>query len=531
MNNLTQARRVAIIDLGSNTARVVVMNAMPGYAYRLEDEIREVVRLRQGMTRQGLSDEAMSRALFTLRLFRRFCHSLGVETILPTATSAVREAANGPLFLERVRRETGLSLQVLDGEKEAYYGTLGALNEVPLTDGFAVDIGGGSAQVSEIRGRHFFRGQSFTLGALALTERFVTTDPIKPAQFEAVQAEIDRQLEEAAWLKKKSGPLIGLGGTIRNLAKIEASRQNYPLNTLHGFSLSRESIEQSIQQFRELPLAEREKISGLKKDRADIILPGAMVILTIMTRLKTDTLIISQNGLREGVFLEQFWEHLTHQIIADVRRFSTLNLARIYQYQKPHANHVRYLAGRLFEQLAPLHGYGLAERELLDAAALLHDIGTIISYDNHHKHSQTLIVNSGLPGFSPREIALIALLTRYHRQGNPTLSDFKSLMDEADDVLLIRLAAILRLAEYLERGRNATIDDIAVSWNEVELHLTLIADEYPAVELWEAERNGVALMENAFERTVRIDTTAAPAEWNLHPGVESGLAAGQVDEE
>ncbi len=512
---VAKPHRIAIIDLGSNTARVVVVNATPGYAYRLEDEIREVVRLRQGMTKRGLSDEAMTRALFTLRLFTRFCNSLGVDTILPTATSAVREAANGVLFLERVRRETGLSLRILDGEKEAYYGTLGALNEVPLTQGFVVDIGGGSAQISEVQDRRFLRGQSFTLGALALTERFVDTDPVTTAQFEALQAEIERQLNEAEWLKKKSGPLVGLGGTIRNLAKIEAVRQNYPLSTLHGFSLSEESVQKSVDLFRELPLTEREKIPGLKKDRADIILPGAMVILAIMNRLQADYLTVSQNGLREGVFLEQFWQHLSYPVIADVRRFSTLNMARTYQYQKPHANHVRYLAGRLFEQLAPLHGYGLPERELLDAAALLHDLGTIISYDNHHKHSQTLIVNSGLPGFTPRETALIALLTRYHRQGTPTLSEYILLMKPDDDILLIRLASILRLAEYLERGRNATIDDIAVSWDDANLHLTLVADEYPAVELWEAERNGVALIETAFQRRVRFDTTAAPAEWSL----------------
>ncbi len=510
-----QAQRIAIIDLGSNTARVVVMNAVPGYAYRLEDEIREVVRLRQGMTSRGLSEEAMTRAIFTLRLFKRFCNSLGVETILPTATSATREAANGPLFLEKVRREVGLTLQILDGEQEAYYGTLGALNEVTLPHGFVVDIGGGSAQISQVSNHRFQRGQSFTLGALALTERFVHSDPISQADFEAVQAEIERQLSKARWLKSKNGPLVGLGGTIRNLAKIEAARRNYPLNTLHGFRLQRTSIEESINLFRELPLPEREKISGLKKDRADIILSGAMTLLAILTRLDADELTISQNGLREGVFLEKFWQHLSYPVIADVRRFSVLNMARIYQYQKAHANHVRYLAGRLFGQLAPLHGYGLAEQELLDAAALLHDLGTIISYNDHHKHSQTLIVNSGLPGFSPREIGLIALLSRYHRQGTPTLSEYELLMNKGDDVLLTRLAAILRLAEFLERGRNATIDDIAVTWDEDYLHLTLIADEFPAVELWEAERNAAKLVETAFERQLLFDSTAAPAEWSI----------------
>jgi exopolyphosphatase/guanosine-5'-triphosphate,3'-diphosphate pyrophosphatase len=169
----------------------------------------------------------------------------------------------------------------------------------------------------------------------------------------------------------------------------------------------------------------------------------------------------------------------------------------------------------MFDQLVPLHGYGACARELLSAAALLHDLGTIIGYDAHDVHSQTLIANAGLPGFSPREIALIALLARYHRKGMPTTAAYASVLDKGDDQLLMRLAAILRLAEYLERGRTSAVDDVAVSWLEEEdgrkvLRLTLIADVYPAVEIWQTQRNAVELMERAFEREVVIDSTAAP---------------------
>ncbi len=511
--NTAQPHRTAIIDLGSNTARIVIISARAGYAYYLVDEIREVVRLRQGMTHQGLSEEAMARAIFTLRLFKRFCESLNVEKIIATATAAVRQAANGAIFIERVRRGVGLSLRVLDGDQEAYYGAIGALNEVPLRQGYILDIGGGSAQISQVRNRQFRRGQSLPLGTLALTENFIRSDPIKKGEFKAVQAEIEQQLSKIPWLKEKNRGLVGLGGTIRNLAKIEVERQQYPLNTLHGFTLSRTSVKKSIDMFRELPLAKRQDIPGLRSDRADIILPGAMVVLAVMTRLGVDGLTISHNGLREGLFCEQFWQHLRYPVVTDVRRFSVLNMARIYQYQKNHAMHVRFLAGRLFEQLAPLHGYGPAERELLDAAALLHDLGTIISYEQHHKHSQTLITNRGLSGFSPREIALIALLTRYHRSGKPSTAEYKVLLDDDDTLLLARLAAIVRLAEFLERGRNATVDDIIATWDDDHLYLTLTADEYPAVELWAAERNAVALMETAFKRQVHLISTTAPREW------------------
>lgn len=519
---MSTPKRIAVIDLGSNTARLVVFSATPGYAYKLEDEIREVVRLRQGMTADGLSAEAMERAFFALRLFARFCRVMQVDTIIPTATSAVRDAANGRAFVERVGSELGLTLQILDGEREAFYGALGALNDVSMTDGWVVDIGGGSAQVSRVADRRYVSGQSAPIGALALTERFVSTDPISEKEFAALEAGIEEELDRLTWPKTPIAPedlLVGVGGTIRNLAKIEIARQNYPLFTLHGFELSRSSIEASIEQFRTLPLAERRAISGLRADRADIILPGALVLLAVMARLGLESVRISVNGLREGLFFERFWDHLAYPVIPDVRRFSVLNMARIYGYQKAHASHVRYLAGRLFDQLVPLHGYGPAERELLDAASLLHDLGTLINYSGHHIHSQTLIVNHGLAGFAPREIALIALLARYHRKGKPSLDPFGQLMTagkkiadaEDDGLLLTRLSAILRLAEFMERGRNGAVDDVVVTWGDDYLRLTLVADIYPAVELWQTERYALDLVQSAFGRAVQLDSTAAPS--------------------
>lgn len=516
----TTQQRTAVIDLGSNTARLIVMSAIPGYAYHLDDEIREVVRLRQGMTERGLSDEAVTRALVTLRLFKRFCDSTRVDRIIATATSAVREAANGAEFVRQVETALELPLRILDGEREAYYAVLGALNETPLVDGHVLDIGGGSMQLSRVRGRRFQRGTSLPLGALALSERFLRRDPPAAAELDAVRREIAARLETITWLgerKKRNGgaPLVALGGTVRNMASMAAARRAYPLNTLHGFSLGRDDLAENIRLLSELPLAEREMLPGLSSDRADIILPGALVLGAVMDALEVNQVTVSVNGLREGLFFEYFWQHLSYPVVSDVRQFSVLNKARVYQYSKAHANQVRFLAGRLFEQLEPLHGLGRVEREWLDAAALLHDLGTLISYDDHHIHSETLIINSGLPGFAPRETALIALMTRYHRKGRPRVDGFEQLLQEGDEQRLMYLAAILRLAEFLERGRNANVDDVGAHWDEKTLYLTLYADEFPAVEIWEAERNAAGLIGKAFGRGVIIESTAAPGDWRV----------------
>jgi exopolyphosphatase/guanosine-5'-triphosphate,3'-diphosphate pyrophosphatase len=509
--NEEQTQRIAVIDLGSNTNRLIILETRLGHSYRLVDEVREVVRLRQGMTKEGLSDEAINRGLSTLRLYKDFCEQTRVNQILATATSAVREAANGKAFLEKIKNDLGLSIQLLDGEKEAYYDTLGALNEIHLTDGVVLDIGGGSIQLSDVKERRFNQGNSLSLGALALTERIVKHDPILTKEYQARENEIVRELESIPWMDQKiKMPLIGLGGTIRNLALIEAQRQKYPLFTQHGFVLKRSSVEKSIGLFRELPLEKRQRIPGISPDRADIILPGALVLLKVMERLRVKEMQLSVNGLREGVFFELFWSELSPPIIHDVRGYSVLNLARNYFYEEEHANHVGFLAGRIFDQLIPLHGYGNEEKQLLFAASLLHDLGRIIGYSSHHKHTQTLLEYNGLPGYTPRETALIALLCRYHRKGDPDIQDYNILLTKKDNVLLRRLAAILRLAECLERGRNGNITEVVITWDEKQLGISLAANQYPAVELWQATRNAGPLMADAYKKKVII-TTLIPA--------------------
>ncbi|NDJ52401.1 MAG: Ppx/GppA family phosphatase [Chloroflexi bacterium] len=506
-----QSRRTAIIDLGSNTTRLIVMKGIGGYIYQLSDEVREVVRLRKGMTSEGLSPEAIERALLTLRLFKRFCEATRVDTVIATATSAVRDAPNGPAFIDQVYQEIGLGLRILDGEQEAYYEMIGALNEVPLQDGYIMGIGGGSMQISQVQSRRMKACTSLPIGTIALTERFVQGDPIKKRELRDLQNGIDQQLDQISWLKPNGpGVLVGTGGTIRNLAKIAIAQLDYPLNTLHGYDLSRASIAHSIELFKSLPLEKRKAIRGLNRDRADIILPGAMVVHSVMERLDMSAIRISVNGLREGLFFEQFWRDLPSPVIDDVRGFGVLNMARTYHYEKAHADHVRYLSSRMFDDLQALHGYGPDERELLEAAAILHDVGVLVNFSDHHKHSESLIINSGIPGFSARETAIVALLTRYHRKGTPDTSSYHAVLRPEDDRLVWQLAALLRLAEKLERGRSQAVRGVEMRYDDDSLEIVVDADEYPGVEIWEAERSAAELVEAAFGRRVTLKATLAP---------------------
>ncbi len=491
---------------------MVVFQSTAGYTWKLVDQIREMVRLREGMTSAGMSQASMDRAVATLRLYKRYCDSASVDKIIATATSAVRDASNGAQFLERASNEAGISLRVLSGREEAYYGCLGVLNNISVDDGWIIDIGGGSAQISRIQNGAFVEGEALPLGALRLTETFVSSDPISNADRKALEKFVDEQLATLPWLQPSGKEtVVGMGGTIRNLAYVELARANVPVDSLQGFSLTKKSVRASVRQLTRLSVAKRERISGLNSDRADIITAGALVLNRMVRHLGCDEVAISVNGLREGLFFEEFWSHLETPVVADVRRFGVLNLARMYGYEKVHANHVRYLALRLFDQMAPLHGLGLEIRELLEAAALLHDIGTAIGYKGHHRHSANLIQSNGIAGFSVRETALIALAALYHRKGRPSQGEFSPLLRNSDEQVLRVMASLLRLAEFLERGRNSIVTDVLVSWTDDELSISLVADEYPAVELWESKRQAAPLLEGVFGRNVSIQSLV-PAE-------------------
>lgn len=296
----------------------------------------------------------MDRAVATMRLFHVLSHSEQVQTIVPVATSAVREATNQAEFIARIAAEAGLSMRVLTAREEAYYGYLGVVNSIDLRDGFTIDIGGGSTQVSQVRGRGFLRWYSQPIGALRAAERFVRSDPISNKDFRALESGIIEYFASLDWLSAEQGPtLVGIGGTIRTLAEIDQKVHNYPLDRVHGYVLLRERLEALIEQLRGMDQRQREEIPGLRRDRADLILPGAVILAHLMRRGGFEALTVGGQGLREGIFYEHFLVGEQPPLFADMRGFSVQNLARIYNYEALHAAKVRDLAFSMFDQLRP----------------------------------------------------------------------------------------------------------------------------------------------------------------------------------
>ena len=499
-------RRQAVIDLGSNSFRLVVFtwreNGRASW-WKRTDEIHEAVRIGEGLdATHELQPEPAERGLRMLELYAHFCRAVGIVDVRAVATSAIRDAGNQEAFLEAARRRTWLEIEVLPREQEARYGYLAAVNSTTLADGVALDIGGGSMQLTKVVGRHPEDARSWRMGAVRMTERFLEGKKTSAKQVKALRAHVEKKLAIAEWLDgagAHGGRLVGVGGAVRNLAGAAQLAAGAPLFTVQGVTITRDALTDLIDRFLDLPAAERGKVDGIKEGRADVILASALVIDTVMEAGGFDAVEATEAGLREGVFFETLLAGTEPPLFDDVRRASVLNLAAQYHPEFEHTEHVAALALEMWDALAQAgrHPGDPAERELLWAAGILHDIGTAVDYDDHHKHSRYLVLNAGLPGFSARETALIGQLVRYHRKGSPSLGDVEPLTVDGDEELLERGAALLRVAEQLERARDQAVREVRVEVNGDGAELQLTGDEDVTLPRLMAAREG-ELFERAF---------------------------------
>ena len=504
--------RLAVIDCGSNSFRLVVFTYTDSW-WKRTDEIHEAVRVGEGLEGSGaLQPEPMERALETIELFAHFCRATGIEHVRPLATSAIREASNRDAFVRAAKERAGLDVEVLSREREARYGYLAAVNSTTLAEGLALDIGGGSMQLTRVRDRRAEQARSWRLGAVVTTERFLGAERIRPKHVKALRAHVRAELGQAPWLAGAGGRITGVGGTVRNLGAAAMLAAELPSYGVQGHCLTRDFLDDLVDRVAAMTPQERRRIPGIKPERGDLILAGATVIQTVMEHVGASAIEVTEAGLREGAFFATLLEGQEEPLLPDVRAASVRNLAAQYHPDQPHTEHVARLALEIWDALAAqgVHRGDREERELLWAAAILHDVGTAVDYDDHHKHSRYLILNAGLPGFSPRETALIGQAARYHRKGRPAMREFLPLARKGDEALLARCSAALRVAEQLERARDQTVRHVRVTVADGTVELALESDADVTVSRWAAARQG-ELFRLAFGRDLEVRATARTA--------------------
>ncbi len=490
-----------MVDLGSNTFRLVVFEFRAGGPFRLVDEVREVVRLTEG-TPPGapIPPDAARRAARVARLFAGFCDGSGIDEVRAIATSAIRDAPNGDEVLQAII-DAGLPARIVSGDEEARYGYIGAVNGSTLTDGLVAELGGGSIQVARVEDRLMTESMSRPVGAVRMTDAFMADQVQTRGDVRALRRHVLDVFHHDAWLAD-ARRVVAMGGAVRTLAVMAQKAAGYPLGEVHGYLLSREALGDLIERMTALPRRERQRMPGLKADRADIMLAGAVVLDALMQAGGVDRVEVCAQGLRWGVFWEAFLPATDPPLVPDVRGTSVRDLAELFGYDRPHCEQVARLAMEIFDGLARLgvHDGDPREREWLHAAALLHDVGTLVDYNDHHKHGHYLVLNSGLPGFPHRELVVIAQLVRGHRKAIQSPGPLGAVLKPRDESRILRLAAFLRIAEQLEVGRARAITGIACAHAGDLVTLWLRAHGDVDVAMWSARQEATVFTRATGQR-------------------------------
>ena len=462
-------RIVAFIDLGTNSVRLLLVRIAPDRSYTILSQQKEVVRLGKGeFTSHRLRPEAMDRAVFVCNRFAEMARAGGAHEIVAVATSASREARNRREFLARLRDEAKLDVRIISGKEEARLIYLGVASALRLDDRqcLFIDVGGGSTEVILGNQKQHLYLDSLQLGAIRLAGRFFKPGddgPISKALYKRIKAHVRHHALRAiqALEDRRIDLAVGSSGTVLNLVDVTIQRR-------HGRTLAKDDVvtlddlRETVERLCALSLAERRKVPGLNPDRADIIVAGAAVVETLLETLKVPSLRASDRGLRDGLLIDYLSRvEPTRPLTSDsFRERSVLQLGRACDFDEAHAFHVARLSLTLFDSTRDLglHDLGEWERELLEYAALLHDIGAFLSYTNHQVHTHYFIRSAELLGFDEKEITLVALAARYHQKSYPdeTNHEFAAL-DRASQRVVKVLCTLLRLAECLDRGHMGVV--------------------------------------------------------------------------
>jgi len=525
-NSPQASRIVAFIDIGTNSIRLFVVRLNPDCSYIVLTNQKEAVRLGDGEFETGLITEvAMDRAVMVAGRFVELAHSFGSEEFVAVATSATREAQNRYEFLSRLRKEAHLDVQVISGREEARLIFMGVTGAMHLKDEqvMVIDIGGGSTEVAIGGNGTCTYLSSMRLGSIRMTNRFFpdgVVNPVPESRYEEIRTYIRNEIKAVV---RQAGRhpvdlVVGSSGTIINLCDIAAKLFHH--TELKRTVLTAIDLKKTVPVICSSSLTERRKIPGINPERADIIVAGTAIIDTLMQELNIGAVEVTQRGLQDGLLADYLGKMEGFPLLGhlSVREKSVLLTGRAFGINEYHARTVSTLALELFDsgKTAGLHSLGPRERELLEYASFLHDIGSLISFSNHHAHSYYIIRNSDLLGFDPEEILIMANIARYHRKKLPKKKEFEMTeLDEQGKVLVTILSTFLRLSESLDRRHAALIERVSFTGiNNNTAILEIVAREDCQFESW-----GVDNEAKNFERAFGLKLNHIIVRSDTYPGM------------
>ncbi|MGA2528260.1 MAG: Ppx/GppA phosphatase family protein [Acidimicrobiales bacterium] len=526
--------RIAALDLGSNSFHLVVVETRPDGSFLPLAREKEMLRLGDVVAREGrLPEAAIEAAIETIRRFKTIADLQRADEIVAMATAAMRQAANGPEAAERIEAATGVRIEVVSGIREAQL-IFDAVRASVLIDpgpALCADLGGGSLELSVGDRFGLSYATSLHLGVGRLTTECVRTDPPGKKDRARLKDQISKSLdvvleELLAWGPKQ---LIGTSGTLCALARAAAARRDGIVPTsVNQLSVTSRELTALAEVIYELPSWERARIPGIDARRAELLPAGVAVAEVLMERTAMRELTVSEWGLREGIIISTISSHDRVELTGDpraIRRASVMSLCARSRWPEAHSRQVARLALELFDSTVGLHGLDTEDRELLELAALLHDIGELVSRDGHARHTAYLIENGDLRGFSPVEIQMLSCLGRYHVRGRPRES-FQAWdsLDRRERERVSKMLSLLRIADGLDASHDSVISHLGAELSRAAVEVVVSARGDAELERWMLQRKR-ALFEELFELPISLEVVpTGPEEMQPFGSEEAGLA-------
>jgi exopolyphosphatase/guanosine-5'-triphosphate,3'-diphosphate pyrophosphatase len=509
--------RIAALDLGSNSFHLLVADVRPDGTFETVAREKEMLRLGDEVTRNSrLSPAAADRAVATVRRLAQFAQALGATEVIAKATSAIRTAENGSAVVDRIEAETGIEVEVISGLEEArlIFAAVRSSIVIESPPALGIDIGGGSMElmIGDTAGLRW--ADSVPLGVGRLTAELVHDDPPSKSERKLLERRVQTTLEPFVEEVRRRAPrmCVGTSGTINDLARMAVALDTGDLPaTSNELRVSTDKLRALHDRVMRMKISERRRLPGLEEKRAELLPAGATALVAALDLFDVTTLTVSDWALREGIVLDAVQSHDPADWGEEpraLRRASVLGLARRCNSDELHTAQVRRLALAIFDQTQALHELGPADREMLEFTALLHDIGQHVSRKGHHRHAAYLVENGQLRGFSPAEVAFLATLVRHHRRGEPKPSEPRFAALDADERDRLRkLAALFRVADGLDRGRQGVVDEVRVDVGADLAVLRLVTHGDAELSLWGARRRR-ELFEKVYGRELEFVVSA-----------------------
>lgn len=517
--------KFAAIDVGSNAMRLRIVEATSATDVREVATDRAAVRLGRDVFLTGrLAPAAIAEAVDALRSFRETMVTHGVEVYRAVATSAVRDANNGELLVERAAREAGVKLDVIEGVEEARLVRSAVMRVMDFGErrGLLVDVGGGSVELTLVTGEKARQSVSLPLGTVRLSEAFLERESAVSKERSALLSEyIERLLTEARLLKDaRVDVCVATGGNAEAIASLA------PAPTEWGTAIDVEVMRALKTVLAALSVKDRRDRYGMRGDRADVIVPATYVLTAIADAVSAKEMITPNVGLKDGILgelIDRAFRVFDERGEAAAVEAEAIALGQRYRFDEAHALHVADLSTVFFDQLQSLHGLGTEERSWLRLAAIVHDIGDFVGYEAHHKHTYYLVTNSELMGLSPEAKEIVANVARYHRKAFPDLTHpgFRKL-DRRGRTAVRKLAAILRIADSFDREHLRKVESADASINGSTVLFRAHGSGDLSLERWTASRKA-DLFEEVFERDVRVEGAMDVATFPARPGLNGRL--------